>query len=161
MIRKIRKKPGSGSSYTVIDNNIFKGGTISLKAIGLYCLIRSLPEGWNFSAEGMAALVGDKAGSVRTGLKELETAGFVRFVPSREGGKYSGYDCLIYESPDAAKPDAAKPDAEKPNAEKPPQEINNKEIKKEEIKKEEKREMKKTNVPAWFGFDVPADRIIF
>ena len=86
--------------YTNIDNRVFRDGTLSLKAIGLYCLIRALPETWNLSVRGLATLSRDRHTSVRAGLKELEEAGYLLVDQGRnKGNKFSRNDCVILCSP--------------------------------------------------------------
>ena len=101
------------------------------------CLIWSLPEKWDFSAAGLSLIVRETPASIRKGLKELEDAGYIHFIRNREGGKFSGDDCLIFSSPCFDFPNAVKPNAVKPNSVNRQQEIKNKEIKNKEIKKEE------------------------
>ena len=156
MIRKFEEEYGPSSPYFKIgrgEKSVFRNRSLSLKAIGLYCLIRSLPEKWDFSARGLSVLVRETPASIRKGMKELEEAGYIHFVRNREGGKFSGDDCLIYSSPCFDFPNAVKPNAVKPNSVNRQQEIKNKEIKKEEIKKEED--------PPVPGRIYPEDRIIF
>lgn len=62
--------------YTVVTNNIFKYD-LSLKAIGLYLYIVNKPDGWNYSVSGVASQVMDGKDSIRSGIQELENAGFL------------------------------------------------------------------------------------
>ena len=96
----IKNSTNNGSGYTNIDNGIFHAGTLSLKAIGLYCLIRALPETWNLSVRGLATLSRDRHTSVRAGLKELEEAGYLRVDQGRnKGNKFSRNDCAVLSPP--------------------------------------------------------------
>lgn len=156
MIRKFEDEYGPSSPYFKIgrgEKSVFRNRSLSLKATGLYCLIWSLPEKWVFSAAGLSVLVRETPASIRKGLKELEDAGYIRFIRNREGGKFSGDDCLIFSSPCCDFPNAVKPNAVKPNSVKRQQEIKNKEIKNKEIKKEED--------PPASGREYPGERIIF
>ena len=61
---------GKGS-FTHVENTVFFDHTLSLKAKGIYCQIRSLennPE-WVFTIRGFAKLVKDGVDAVTAGLK--------------------------------------------------------------------------------------------
>ena len=140
MIRKFEEQYSPDSPYFRLgrgEGSVFRNRSLSLKATGLYCLIWSLPEKWDFSAAGLSLIVRETPASIRKGLKELEDAGYIPFIRNREGGKFSGDDCLIFSSPCFDFPNAVKPNAVKPNSVNRQQEIKNKEIKNKEIKKEE------------------------
>ena len=77
---------GKGS-FTHVENTVFFDRSLSLKAKGIYCQIRSLegnPE-WVFTIRGFASLVKDGVDSVSAGIKELESAGYV--VRARRRGE--------------------------------------------------------------------------
>ena len=156
MIRKFEEEYGPSSPYFKIgrgEKSVFRNRSLSLKAIGLYCLIRSLPEKWDFNVAGLSVLTRDSPSGVKSGLKELEKAGYIRIDQVRKGGRFARNECLIFSSPWAEFTPAVKTPAEKTPAVKRQQEIKNKEIKKEEIKKEED--------PPVPGRIYPEDRIIF
>ena len=62
-------------NYTVISNYHLRDKNLSLRTIGLLSIILSLPEDWDYSQAGLAAIVKDGVDSVRNGLKELEQYG--------------------------------------------------------------------------------------
>lgn len=84
--------------YTVIDNAVFMDNSISYKAKGLLCQMLSLPDGWQFSIEGLAALSSDGKASVSSALKELEEAGYLRREQIKEDGRYAGVDYIVSET---------------------------------------------------------------
>ena len=84
--------------YTVIDNAIFMDSTLSLKAKGLLCQMLSRPDGWNFSAEGLATLSKDGKASVMSALTELEEAGYLRREQVKVDGKYAGVEYIVSET---------------------------------------------------------------
>lgn len=59
-------------NFTVIQNYVLSSTNISLKAIGIYCKLISLPDNWNFTEEGLACICKDGKDSIRSALKELE-----------------------------------------------------------------------------------------
>jgi hypothetical protein len=93
VLRKEKK-----SNFTVIDNAIFKDRSLSLKAMGLLCLMLSLPDGWEYSVKGLQTLVTDKYSAITSGLKELEQAGYFRREQRFEKGKFAGYEYIISET---------------------------------------------------------------
>ena len=101
------------NNYTTIDNNIFKNKELSWKGTGLLVTMLSLPDNWNFSINGLAALKKDKETIVRTALKELETLGYLKRTQIRDNkGKIIDWEYDIYESPVVENPQVEKPHVE-------------------------------------------------
>ena len=50
---------------------------ISLKAKGLLSVILSLPEDWNYTTRGLAAICKEGVDSIGAALRELESAGYL------------------------------------------------------------------------------------
>ena len=108
--------------YTVISNNHFKEREMSLKAKGLLSLMLSLPDEWDYSVNGLAALSKDGKDSVMNTLSELELFGYLKRTKlCDDKGRYAGYDYDIYEKPQTENPYPENPDTGKPNTENPPQ----------------------------------------
>lgn len=86
--------------FTVIPNAVFKSG-LSLKGMGLLCLLISLPENWNFSTAGLCSICDlDGRDSVCKGLKELEAARYlVRFQKRTAAGKADGVEWVVSDAP--------------------------------------------------------------
>lgn len=128
--------------YTVMSNTHFKEKELSLKAKGLLSLMLSLPDGWDYSINGLVTLSKDGRDSVMTALQELEQFRYLKRTRTNDGkGQFAGYDYDIYEKPFSEKPttdipNTDKPYTEKPNTEKPQQLNTNKSITKELSKKE-------------------------
>lgn len=80
-------------NYTVINNGIFRSG-LSLKAIGMLSLLLSLPESWEFSVEGIAAITNEGRGAVSSAIRELEDKGLLRRQKIRREGKFAK-SCII------------------------------------------------------------------
>lgn len=70
-------------NYTCISNDIFKSD-LSLKARGMLCTMLSLPDDWEFSENGVQAILKDGQTSVRSAIKELESAGFLSRTRERD-----------------------------------------------------------------------------
>jgi hypothetical protein len=110
------------ADYTVISNTHFKERQMSLKAKGLLSLMLSLPEKWDYSVNGLAALSKDGKDSVMNALSELEQFGYLkRTKVLNDKSQFAGYDYDIYEKPQTEKPYPGNPNTEKPNTENPQQ----------------------------------------
>ena len=59
---------------------------LSLKAIGLFSIILSLPPEWDFSIAGLAAITKDGIATVRAALNELEANGYLTRKRGRQAG---------------------------------------------------------------------------
>ena len=89
--------------YTVMANHHLRDERLSLKAKGLLSLILSLPDDWEISIHGLAAIGSDGVAAVRSAMNELMAAGYVRReLGHAEGGAFSGYVYTIYEKPEEA-----------------------------------------------------------
>ena len=116
--------------YTVMSNHHLRNGKLSLKAKGLLSMMLSLPEDWNYTTRGLAAICKEGVDAIGGALQELETAGYiVRHQLRDRQGRISDTEYVIYEQPqpknpdtpqpDTASPDTGNPDMDKPDTEKP------------------------------------------
>lgn len=97
---KIVKVYDVEKGFTIVTNSIFREKGLSLKAKGLYCLMWSLPDNWQFSVDGLATLVTDKRDSVRSAMEELEEFRYlIRRGQTRERGRLSTADYDLYQVP--------------------------------------------------------------
>ena len=86
--------------YTVMSNFHLKDRSLSLKSKGLLSLILSLPEDWNYTTRGLAAICKEGVDSIGTALKELECAGYIKRNRLRdEKGKITDTEYVIFEKP--------------------------------------------------------------
>jgi hypothetical protein len=122
------------ADYTVMSNAHFKEKEMSLKSKGLLSLMLSLPDGWDYSINGLVTLSKDGKDSVMNSLNELEEFGYLKRTRlTNDKGQFAGYQYDIYENPQQGKPCA-----ENPNTGNPPQ-LNTKELNiKKSITKEKK-----------------------
>ena len=116
--------------YTVMSNHHLRNGKLSLKAKGLLSMMLSLPEDWNYTTRGLAAICKEGVDAIGGALRELETAGYiVRHQLRDRQGRISDTEYVIYEQPqpknpdtpqpDTASPDTGNPDMADPDTEKP------------------------------------------
>ena len=131
-INRIRRV--KNSSYTVVSNTISRDKRLTLKAKGFMLVVMSLPDDWDFSIEGMKAILKEGRDSLYSTIAELKQFGYCEAIPVKKEGKFAGYDYSFFEQPVEEKPQT-----ENPYTENPPQiskEINNylpKELTKKEI----------------------------
>lgn len=84
-------------NYTVICNEVFKEKELSLKAKGLYALVMSLPDDWDFSLKGICELSKENYTAVNNAIKELIEAGYCQRGKTKVNGRYTGYEYRFYE----------------------------------------------------------------
>ena len=91
---KIKRKAG----YTVLPNAVLRDKALTLQAIGLFAVMFSLPDEWEFSVNGLAALTSSGRDKVRSALKSLEAAGYLLREQSHdETGRFSGCVFVLYD----------------------------------------------------------------
>jgi hypothetical protein len=59
-------------NFTIIGNYILHCRNVSLKALGMYSKLASLPDNWSFTEMGLVSICKDGIDGVRSSLKELE-----------------------------------------------------------------------------------------
>ena len=109
--------------YTVMSNHHLKDKTLTLKSKGLLSMMLSLPEEWNYTTRGLAAICREGVDSIGAALKELKTMGYIKRSQLRdEKGKITDTEYVIYETPQVdpqTDPDTALPGTENPDMDKP------------------------------------------
>ena len=159
--------------YTVLPNGILRDTGLSLKTKGLFAIILSLPEDWDYSVAGLATVAGCGRDAIRSALGEMEQAGYLTRTRSHgEGGKFTGviYDIrdvavplsenptMEEEAPLSGKPTTVEPTLEKPSSENPTQ--LNKELPSKDLinphnppegdkPQRKKRQRRPKSVPTW------------
>lgn len=85
------------SEFAQVPNSLLQDPKLSFKARGIWAYMQSLPEDWDFSVERIAGSGQDGKASVRSGLQELEAAGYlVRTVVSiGSGGSEADYQLTV------------------------------------------------------------------
>ncbi len=119
------------TNYTTMSNRHLRDERLSLRAIGLMSKMLSLPEDWDYTVKGLAAIVKEGRDAVRKALMELEAAGYlVREQGRSAGGNFAANDYTLYEEPQVlpltekpstVKPTTVKPSADLPTSVNPPQ----------------------------------------
>ena len=70
--------------YTIMPNYHQRDRTLSIKAKGILSQMFSLPEGWDYTLRGLAYLNTDGIDSMRSGIRELERAGYIERRRTRD-----------------------------------------------------------------------------
>lgn len=87
-------------NYTAMSNYHLQDMNLSLKAIGLLSKMLSLPDNWDYSQAGLAAICKDGEASIRSALQELEKCGYLVRERTRDAnGRMSSVEYCVYEIP--------------------------------------------------------------
>ena len=119
--------------YTVMSNHHLKDTGLTLKSKGLLSMMLSLPDEWNYTTRGLAAICKEGVDAIGAALRELEQAGYIERHQLRgAGGRISDTEYIIYEQPrpkphtpppedvpDTPPPGTASPDTENPYLDRP------------------------------------------
>lgn len=106
--------------YTVMSNHHLRDKELSCKACGLLSKMLSLPEEWDYTTRGLAAICKDGVDSISSALKELEHRGYlVRTRLRDDKGRITDVEYNIYETPQTPAPDTDHPHTENPDMDKP------------------------------------------
>jgi hypothetical protein len=116
---RIQRKGG----YTVLPNEVLRDPALNLQTKGLFCMMLSFPESWDFSVAGLAAVAGCGRDKIRRALEDLEEVGYlIREQGHAENGKFSGNVYVLQdwkEPPLPGFPATGKPATGKPSPENP------------------------------------------
>ena len=109
--------------YTVMSNYHLRDKNLTLKSKGLLSMILSLPDEWNYTTRGLAAICKEGVDAIGSALKELETAGYiVRKQLRGANGRITDTEYIIYERPqprEDSTPDTPAPGTDSPDTENP------------------------------------------
>lgn len=79
----------SNKKFTIIGNYILQSCFVSLKAIGMYAKLVSLPDNWKFTETGLVSICKENKNAVKSALNELEELGLLfRFQEMGEDGRF-------------------------------------------------------------------------
>lgn len=85
--------------YTLISNYHLRDRELSCKACGLLSKMLSLPEEWDYTTRGLAAICKDGVDFISSALKELEQRGYlVRTRIRDDKGRITDVEYNIYET---------------------------------------------------------------
>lgn len=88
------------TEFTMVPNKILNHNELTLKSKGLWAYLASKPTDWNFSVKGCSIQNKDGLDSIRSGMKELESVGYLKRVAHKNSnGQWDGYDYHIFDEP--------------------------------------------------------------
>ena len=154
-------KSGRRRGFAVVYRDVAQDRRLSLKARGLFLLLQSLPEDWQYTISGLATVAGTGKDQIRSALSELLDVGYLVkeqrhdcsgkfagniFVLQEEAPPLSENPTTVYEQtvPLSGKPIPEKPMTGKPSTENPTL-----------IKEESKRKRNKTPKAPKRGLKTP------
>ncbi len=86
------------SNYTCIPNHIIEDDNISWKSKSILIYLLSKPDNWNINLQHIANIGKGGIYAVRSGLKELEDAGYIhKEIGKGADGKFTGVEYYIYD----------------------------------------------------------------
>ena len=98
-------------NYTVMSNIHLRDKRLSLKAKGLLSQMLSLPDNWDYTLRGLAAINREQVDAIRQGVRELEEQGYVvRRRLRDEEGHMGKTEYCIYEEPRLVLPTEEEPE---------------------------------------------------
>lgn len=102
--------------FLVTPKAIYKDSNLSLRDMGLLCLMLSKPDGWSFSIKGLAAITGrDGRDAIAASAQNLEKNGYlIRTQERSKDGKLGDWVWIIRDTPETACPVSDLPNPEKP-----------------------------------------------
>ena len=116
--------------FTLLPNQLLRDKSLSLTARGLFAVMASYPDDWEYSVRGLAADVGCGRDMIRSALQNLEKSGYLlREQAHAKSGKFAGNLFILYDEKISPLPGFPAP--ENPVPENPAQQ--NKDITKERI----------------------------
>lgn len=107
-------------NYTVMMNYHLFDKRLSLKARGLLAQMLALPDNWNYTAKGLAAINKESYHTIRGIIGELEDNGYIiRRQKRTKAGEWNQMEYDIYEIPHFT-PEEMEPDTPEPDPGTPP-----------------------------------------
>lgn len=109
-------------SFTVLPNRTLRDNRLSLKTRAILAIMISLPEDWDYTVSGLAAICDVGKDAVRTSLLELENCGYLtRTQRHSEDGHFSQNEYIVTDSPLSGYPSTVEPSADEPLTDNPTQ----------------------------------------
>ena len=127
-------------NFTMVSNGILRDKELPLKERGLLVTLLGLPDNWDFSINGLDAILPDGRDKIKTGLRKLEKMGYLtRYQARSENGVFGDLIVEVNEIPavvpQVENPSAVNPSTDKPHTEKH-QQYNTNKYKTKEYKKQ-------------------------
>jgi hypothetical protein len=96
----IKVKHDEEHPYLMISRETLEDTQLSFKARGLLFYMLGRPNGWEFNvAHLMKQSDQDGRDAIRSGLRELRKAGYIKTEIIRDGSRFAGSRMVVYEHP--------------------------------------------------------------
>ena len=124
-IIQVRRRTG----FTVLPNRTLRDNRMSLKTRAILAIMVSMPEDWDYTVSGLAAVCGVGKDAVRTSLREMEIFGYLtRAQLHNEAGHFSRNEYIVTDEPTVKNdtplsdfPSTVEPSTDEPLTENPTQ----------------------------------------
>ena len=117
-----RVNRNKNKDYTVVSNVFLRDKNLSLKAKGFLAVVMGLPDDWEFTINGICAILKEGKTSIYSTINELKDNGYCKVEICRnEKGVILGNDYSFFETPNSEKQYNEKPYSENPNMDNQPQ----------------------------------------
>ena len=101
-------------NYFSLANDVVNNSTISFKAKGILAYLLSKPDDWEVQISDLVNHATEGEGAVRSGIKELISAGYVTREASRgDDGRIVSWNYTVSEEPQRTNPDVDFPDVDR------------------------------------------------
>ena len=118
----IRVNKNKDNPYVMIDKAAIQDKRLSWKAKGILSYLLSLPDDWQIYTTELTKHAPDGEAALRSGMKELEDAGYlIKEQVRTEAGTFGNINYTVIERPTAWRksPNGSRPHSEKPDADEP------------------------------------------
>jgi hypothetical protein len=95
----IFRSPRPKENFTIVSNQVIRNTQLSWKARGLLIYLLSQPDHWRTSTARLAAMAPDGIHAVRSGMTELEQAGYIRRVKMQRPNGQWQTTTIVYDTP--------------------------------------------------------------
>jgi len=113
----IVRSPRPTGNFTVLHNKTIQDSRLSFKARGILAYLLSLPDNWRTSSEELARRAPDGRDAIRSGLRELETFGYLRRTKHRDDLGHVRVVWTVYDKPrKVSAPATGFPSSENPSS---------------------------------------------
>jgi len=85
--------------FGAVPNDLINNPEISFKAKGIFAYLNSKPDNWDFSVERIAAQVKEGIDSIRAGIQELESFGYLKRIKHQNEKGFWEIDYMLFEAP--------------------------------------------------------------
>lgn len=125
------------STWTTVDNRIINDRRLSMKALGLLVFMLSKPDNWEFSQEALGDWFSEGRDAMRSVMKNLAAAGYIRREISRLPNGQLRTLTIVTEEPDTGFPTPAEPTPADPPGGQPVPLVKTDSVKTDPVKTEE------------------------